>query len=152
MHSIKKGLRAAVIPQKALILVLTEPTMNELRKYYRIKGTPSEIYAALTNPFSITLWTGGQASMTEEPETKFSLFDGDIEGKNLSFEKDHKIVQEWYFGDQEEKSIVTIILRPDRLYTRIELHHSNIPDEAFEDIAYGWDTYYFGGLKEFFEK
>ena len=90
--------------------------------------------------------------MTEEPETEFSLFDGDIEGKNLSFEKDSIIVQEWYFGDQEEKSIVTITLRPDRLYTKIELHHSNIPDEAFEDIAHGWDTYYFGGLKEFFEK
>ena len=152
MHSIKKGLRAAVIPQKALILVVTEPTMNELRKYYRIKGTPSELYAALTNPFSITLWTGSQASMTEEPETEFSLFDGDIEGKNLSFEKDSKIVQEWYFGDQEKKSIVTITLRPDRLYTKIELHHSNIPDEAFEDIAHGWDTYYFGALKAFFEK
>ncbi|MCK5136669.1 MAG: SRPBCC domain-containing protein [Bacteroidales bacterium] len=126
--------------------------MKELRKYYRIKGSPTEIYAALTNPFPITLWTGSQAEMKEEPESEFSLFDGDIEGKNLSFEKDSKIVQEWYFGDQKEKSIVTITLRPDRLYTKIELHHSNIPDEAFEDIAHGWDTYYFGGLKEYFEK
>ena len=126
--------------------------MKELRKYYRIKGTPEEIYAALTNPFSITLWTGSQAKMQVEPGTEFSLFDGDIEGLNLEFEKDSKIVQEWYFGDQEDKSIVTITLRPDRLYTKIELHHINIPDEAFEDIAHGWDTYYFGGLKEFFEK
>lgn len=152
MLSIKKGLRPAVIPQKALILVVTEPIMKDFRKYYRIKGTPAEIYAALTNPFSITLWTGSQAKMKEEPETEFSLFDGDIEGKNLSFEKDSKIVQEWYFGDQDGKSIVTITLRSDRLYTRIELHHSNIPDEAFEDMVHGWDTYYFGALKEFFEK
>ena len=126
--------------------------MQELRNYYRIKGTPSEIFAALTNPFSITLWTGGQAKMQVEPGTEFSLFDGDIEGMNLEFEKDHKIVQEWYFGSQAEKSIVTITLRPDRHYTKIELHHTNIPDEAYDDMAYGWDTYYFGGLKEFFEK
>ena len=125
--------------------------MQELRKYYRIKGAPSEIYAALVNPFSITLWTGGEAKMEEEPGTEFSLFDGDIEGKNLDFEQDSKIVQEWYFGNQEEKSIVTIILRPDRHYTKIELLHTNIPDEAYEDMAHGWDTYYFGGLKEFFE-
>ena len=126
--------------------------MKELRKYYRIKGTPNEIYAALTNPFSITLWTGGEAKMEEVPGTEFSLFDGDIEGMNLDFEKESKIVQEWYFGNQEDKSIVTITLRADRIYTKIELHHTNIPDEAYKDMAYGWDTYYFGGLKEFFEK
>jgi len=126
--------------------------MKELRKYYRIKGTPDEIYSALTNPFSIALWTGAKAEMNEEPGTIFSLFDGDIEGVNIAFEKESKIVQEWFFGDQEEKSIVTITLRPDRLYTKIELHHTNIPDEAFEEMAYGWDSYYFGGLTEFFEK
>ena len=125
--------------------------MKDLHKYYRIKGAPEEIYAALTNPFSITLWTGGKAEMTEEPGSDFSLFDGDIEGKNLEFEKDSRIVQEWYFGDQKEKSIVTISLRPDRHFTKIELHHTNIPDEAFEEMTYGWDIYYFGGLKEFFE-
>ena len=124
--------------------------MKELRKYYRIKGTPEEIYTALVNPFSITLWTGCEAVMKEEEGSEFSLFDGDIAGKNLHFEKDQKIVQEWYFGEQDEQSIVTITLRPDRHFTKIELHHTNIPDEAFEDIVHGWDTYYFGALKEFF--
>ena len=126
--------------------------MKELRKYYRIKGTSEEIYAALINPFAITLWTGGEAEMKEEPGTRFSLFDGDIEGINIAFEQNSKIIQEWFFGDQEEKSIVTITLRPDRHYTKIELHHTYIPDEAYEDIAHGWDAYYFGGLKDFFEK
>ncbi|MCD4711297.1 MAG: SRPBCC domain-containing protein, partial [Bacteroidales bacterium] len=81
-----------------------------------------------------------------------SLFEKDIEGINITFEKNSKIIQEWFFGDQEEKSIVTITLRPDRHYTKIELHHTNIPDEAYEDMTHGWDIYYFGGLKDFFEK
>ena len=106
---------------------------------------------ALVNPFSITLWTGAEASMKEEEGSEFSIFDGDICGKNLEFVQNQKIVQEWYFGEQDEKSIVTITLRPDRHFTKIELHHTNIPDEAFDDMAHGWDTYYFGGLKEFFE-
>lgn len=126
--------------------------MKELRKYFRIKGPAEEVYAALINPFSISLWTGAEASMKEEVGSEFSLFDGDISGKNLEFVQDQKIVQEWYFGDQENKSIVTITLRPDRLYTKIELHHTNIPDEAFEDMEHGWNTFYFGSLKEFFEK
>ena len=126
--------------------------MKVIRKYYRIKGTQEEIYAALINPFAISLWTGAEAVMKEEPGSKFSLFDGDIEGINISFEPNQQIVQEWFFGDQEEKSIVTITLRPDRHFTKIELHHSNIPDEAYEDMNHGWDAYYFGGLKDFFEK
>lgn len=126
--------------------------MKEIHKYYRIKGTPADIYAAMTNPFSITLWTGADAVMKEEAGTAFSLYDGDIEGMNLEFEKDRKIVQEWYFGDREERSIVTLTLRSDRIHTRVELHHTNIPDEAYEEMVHGWDNYYFGGLKEFFEK
>lgn len=126
--------------------------MKELRKYYRIKGAPEEIYAALVNPFAISLWTGAAAKMKEEAGSEFSLFDGDIEGMNIAFEPNHKIVQEWYFGEQEEKSIVSITLRPDRHFTKIELHHTNIPEEAYEDMAHGWDAYYFGGLKDFFEK
>jgi len=126
--------------------------MKDLRKYYRIKGSPEEIYAALVNPFSITLWTGADAEMKEEAGTRFSLFDGDIEGINLEFEENKKITQEWFFGDQEEKSIVSIILRADKHYTKIELHHTNIPDEAYEEMVHGWDAYYFGGLKDFFEK
>jgi activator of HSP90 ATPase len=125
--------------------------MKELHRYYRIKGTTDEIYAALVNPFSIALWTGSEAVMSEEEESEFSLFGGDITGKNLRFEKGSKIIQEWYFGDQEEKSIVTITLRQDRHFTKIELHHSNIPDDAYEEMAFGWDSYYFGALKEFFD-
>jgi len=125
--------------------------MQELRKYYRIKGSPEEVYAALVNPFSIALWTGAEAQMKEEEGSEFSLFDGDIAGLNLKFVKDQQIVQEWFFGEQEEKSIVTITLRPERHFTNIELHHTNIPDEAYEDMVLGWDSYYFGGLKEFFE-
>jgi activator of HSP90 ATPase len=125
--------------------------MKDLHKYYRIKGSPEEIYAALVNPFSISLWTGSEAVMKEEEGSEFSLFDGDISGRNLQFEKGSRIVQEWYFGEQEEASIVTITLRPQKHFTNIELQHTNIPDEAWEDMVYGWDAYYFGALKEFFE-
>lgn len=125
--------------------------MKTFHKYYKIKGAPEEIYNALVKPFAIALWTGAKVQMEEKEGTEFSLFDGDIAGMNLEFVPNKKIVQEWYFGEQEERSIVTIDLREDKIYTRIELTHTNIPDEAFDDMKEGWDDYYFGGLKEFFE-
>lgn len=125
--------------------------MKTYHKFYRIKGSPEEIYNALVKPFAISLWTGAKVQMEEKEGTEFSLFDGDIMGMNIEFVPNKKIVQEWYFGEQEERSIVTINLSEDKIYTRIELTHTNIPDEAFEDMKEGWDEYYFGGLKEFFE-
>ena len=32
--------------------------MKDLRRYYIINASPDEVYAALTNPFTIQLWTG----------------------------------------------------------------------------------------------
>ncbi|WP_207421413.1 SRPBCC domain-containing protein [Desertivirga brevis] len=124
--------------------------MKDYKKYYTVPAAPEEIYLALTTPATIFLWTGEEAEMSTEPGSEFSLWEGSISGKNLEFEYGKKIVQEWYFGDQEEKSIVTIKLHPDKDGTSVELRHSNIPDEDFEDIKDGWDGAYFGALIDFY--
>jgi activator of HSP90 ATPase len=126
--------------------------VKDLKKYYILDATPEEVYAALTNPATIQLWTGEPAIMSTEPGSEFSLWEGSIEGKNLEFEKDKKIVQQWYFGEQQEPSIVTIKLHADKNKTSAELRHTNIPDEDFKAIAEGWDENYFGSLTEFYEE
>jgi activator of HSP90 ATPase len=125
--------------------------MKDFKKYYILSATPEEVYAALTNPATIQLWSGDPATMSTEPGSEFSLWEGNISGKNLEFEKDKKIVQQWYFGDQEEESIVTMKLFPDRNKTSLELRHTNIPDDDFENIVNGWNDIYFGSLIEFYE-
>lgn len=126
--------------------------MKDYKKYFIIPATPEEVYTALTNPLTIKLWTGEEAEMSTEPGSEFSIFDGSIEGRNLEFEPDKKIVQEWYFGDEEEApSIVTIKLHTHEKGTSVELRHTNIPDEAYEDMVEGWNDVYFEALNEFFE-
>jgi activator of HSP90 ATPase len=126
--------------------------MKDYKKYYTIPAQPEELFLALTTPSTIHLWSGSEAEMSAEAGTEFSLFEGSISGKNLEFIKDSKIVQQWYFGEQEEASIVTIKLHPDKHGTSVELRHTNIPDEDFEDIVDGWDQYYFGALQHFYEE
>jgi len=125
--------------------------MKDYKKYYIIPAEPALVYAALTNPLTIQAWTGEEAEMSVEPGSEFSLWEGSIVGKNLEFEEGKKIVQQWYFGEQEEPSIVTIKLHPHKLGTSAELRHSNIPDEAYEDITEGWDHAYFAALIDFYE-
>jgi activator of HSP90 ATPase len=125
--------------------------VKDYKKYYSISATPQEIYAAITNPLTLQLWTGEPAEMSTEPGSEFSLWDCSIVGKNLEFEEGKKIVQQWYFDGQDEPSIVTIKLHADKQGTSAELRHSNIPDEAYNDIVDGWNTVYFGSIADFYE-
>ena len=125
--------------------------MKDFKKYYLIPATPEEIYIALTNPATIQLWSGEPAEMSTEPGSEFSLWEGSIVGRNIAFEESKKIQQEWYFGDQETPSIVTIKLHPHKYGTSVELKHTNIPDEDYNDITDGWGDAYFGSLEQFFE-
>lgn len=125
--------------------------MKDFKKYYHISATPEEIYMALTNPFTIQLWTGETAEMSTEPGSEFSIWEGSIVGKNLEFEDGKKIVQQWYFDGQPETSVVTIKLHPDKNGTSVELKHTNIPDTEYNDFVEGWDSMYFGSLADFFE-
>jgi uncharacterized protein YndB with AHSA1/START domain len=124
--------------------------MKDYKKHFIITAPPEEVYLALTLPATIQLWTGEEAEMSTEPGSEFSLWEGSIYGKNLEFEKGRKIVQQWYF-EQEEPSIVTIILHPHKKGTSAELKHTNIPDEDYDNIVEGWNEAYFGGLIDFYE-
>lgn len=125
---------------------------KDFKTRLRIKAEASDVYAALTNPFTIELWSGYPAVMGDVPGTEFSLWEGDIEGRVIESEPDAKLVQEWYFGDRDEKSIATIKIFPDGVgRVQVELVHTNIPDEAFDEITEGWKNYYLGAIKEFLE-
>ncbi len=126
--------------------------MPDYKKYYIIPAEPEIVYRALTNGNTIQAWSGEIAIMTDEPGSEFELFDGSIAGKNLELEEGRKLVQQWYFGDEPEPSIVTIKLHPHKQGTSAELKHTNIPDEAFKDITEGWDDAYFGSLIAFYEE
>jgi activator of HSP90 ATPase len=124
--------------------------MKTFKKTFKINAEPSDVYAALTNPYTIELWSGYPAVMSEEPGSEFSLWEGDICGKNIEFIRDRKVVQEWYFGGQEERSIVTITIQPDREDSIVMVEHTNIPDDDFADITEGWREFYFGAIISFF--
>ncbi len=124
--------------------------MRDFKAYFIIPAEPEDIYNAITNKKMLEIWTGEEAVMEPQTGTEFWLWAGSITGVNLGFEENRRIEQQWYFGEQEEPSIVTIILHPDKNGTSVELRHTNIPDEAYYNITEGWKEDYFGALRELF--
>lgn len=116
-----------------------------------ITATPEEVFAALTNPFQIEIWSGYPAEMKPEKGFIFSLWEGDICGINIDVKQNRLLVQEWFFGETEKSSIVTLQLKKDGDRTRVELMHTNIPDDVYEEIVEGWKEYYLGAIKGMLE-
>lgn len=125
--------------------------MKNIIKRYKINASCEEVYKALTNSFTIELWTGYPAKMEPVTGSEFEMWEGDISGLNLEFIENRKIIQEWYFGEQKEKSIVILTFSSKGNKTIIELSHTNIPDEVFDNIKNGWDKDYMGSLSNFFK-
>jgi len=126
--------------------------MKDFKKYFLLPASPPDVYNALTNKLMLEIWTGEPAEMSEEPGSEFSLWDGSITGKNLEFEKNRKIVQQWYFEDQAEESVVVIKIHPHEEGSSVEVRHSNIPDDAWDNITDGWKSDYFESLRELFSE
>ncbi len=131
--------------------MITFATMREFKTTIKVRATDEEVYAALTKPFAIELWTGYPATMSTEAGSEFELWEGDICGRNIRFEENQLIEQEWYF-EQEEASIVTIkISKISSNKTSIYVRQTNIPDDMFENISEGWKDLYLASLRHFLE-
>jgi activator of HSP90 ATPase len=125
--------------------------MKDLKLWANLKASPADVYAAFTNKRIIEIWTGDNAEMSVEPGSEFSWFDGDICGKNVEFETNKKIVQQWYFGDFEP-SLVTIIIHDKQKSTELEIKQLGIPDDDYENISDGWKNFIIPSLKELLEE
>ena len=116
-----------------------------------IAADPEEVFAALTNPFQREIWSGYPADMKAEVGYVFSLWEGDITGVNLEVVPNRRLVQEWFFGERDEQSLVEIKLKKENGKTVLDLKHTHIPAEVYEEITEGWREYYLGSMKEMLE-
>ena len=126
--------------------------MKNYKRYFKIKASPADVYQILTQKEAIEIWSGSPAKMDTIAGSEFSMWDEGICGLNIEFIPDQKIVQEWYFGEEDEdkKSIVTIKLHADKKWTSMEVVQTNIPEEAYLNIVEGWEEDYYNALNELF--
>ena len=117
-----------------------------------IKSSVDKVWEALVDPKVIEEWGAGPAKMDNKVGTKFSLWGGDIYGKNTKVIPNKLLVQDWYAGKWEEPSTATFTLKLLGSSTELILLHENVPDEETDEIDDGWDEYYLGKIKEYLEK
>jgi activator of HSP90 ATPase len=123
--------------------------MKDYTGSFRINAMAEDVYACLTNPHTIELWSGSPAVMPEEPGGEFSWFDGDITGTIVKLIPNRIVEQEWFFGKKYQPSLVIIKLRESGGVTEIKIVQTGIPDEDYENISAGWEEYVIEGIATF---
>ena len=125
--------------------------MTVINKEYLIPASLEKVWDSLVNPITIEKWTQDKAEMSEKPKAKFSLWSGEIHGKNLKIVKNKTLVQEWYGGDWEKPSKVTFSFSKKGTSTLVKLKHEDVPIEEVKEFDKGWDTFYFNPIKDMLE-
>lgn len=123
--------------------------LKSFKHYLLLPVSPDEVFLALTIPVSIELWSGEPAEMSAVEGAEFSLFNGNIVGKNLEIIPDQLIRQEWYIEDSPFSEVM-IKLHPHKKGCSLEVQHHGIPEERFEEFSDGWKNLYLASLEEFF--
>lgn len=126
--------------------------MKVLRQTYKIKAPLSKVWEAFVDPKIIEKWGGGPAKMNEKEGFEFSLWGGDINGKNTKVVKEKILKQDWNGGHWEKPSELEFKLSEKDGVTTVDLTQSGIPEAEFDHIADGWKRYYLGEIKNLLEK
>jgi activator of HSP90 ATPase len=115
--------------------------------------TPGALYAAWLDPIAHSEMTGGHADISATEGSMFSSWEGYITGTILELEAGRRIAMQWRttdFSDDDDDSLVEIVLVGEGGGVRLWLHHMEIPATQGDRYRTGWKDFYFGPMTDYF--
>jgi len=129
--------------------------VTTIRQKVAIPASPIEVYEAFIDAKRHSDFTGSRATCDPRVGGEFTAWDGYISGKNLELEKGKRLVQEWVTTEWPKgysPSRLELTFTKVRGGTEILMVHSGVPAEQADDVAEGWNEFYWEPLKKYFKK
>jgi activator of HSP90 ATPase len=132
------------------------PTPNLARTsiHYEIDlaAPPSRLYQAILDQKQFTAFSGLPATIDPNPGGTFSMFGGQIEGRNIELVPDVRIVQAWRPAHWPAGiySIAHFEFKPRAGETTLIFDHSGFPAGDYDSLDSGWNHHYWEPLKKYF--
>lgn len=114
-------------------------------------ANPHRLYEALLNAKQFTAFSGRPAEINREAGGAFSLFGGQIVGRNVELVPNQRIVQAWRAADWPEGtySIARFELKAQGTGTRLVFDHIGFPEGLHDHLAQGWKDHYWEPLEKY---
>jgi activator of HSP90 ATPase len=117
-------------------------------------ATPHELYDALMDSKKHSAFTGEKAKIGRRVGDPFSTWGDWATGVNVELVPDKKIVQQWRAADWPEghHSTITFEFKKEGAGTRLDFTQTDIPESLYDDIAQGWQEWYWEKLATYVSK
>jgi activator of HSP90 ATPase len=124
---------------------------TSLQEDIHLKSSPQRIYAILLDAKQFAAFTGQPAEIDPREGGAFSLFAGQIVGRNVELVSNQRIVQAWRPSHWTPGtwSLVAFEPKPQSSGTIVSLDHKGFPIGDFDHLEWGWHAHYWEPLKKF---
>jgi activator of HSP90 ATPase len=115
------------------------------------KAGAQRIYEALLDAKQFSAFSGLAAEIHREVGGAFSLFAGQIVGRNLDLAPNRRIVQAWRAASWPEGiySIARFEFLRQGSGARVTLDHTGFPPDKAESLESGWNEHYWTALQKY---
>jgi activator of HSP90 ATPase len=129
----------------------TSDPRTAIHEEHDFKTTPQRIYEIFLDSKQFAAMTGLPAEISRDAGGAFTMFGGQIVGRNIELVPDARIVQAWRptHWDAGEFSIVEFQLRANGAQTKLVLDHKGFPAGDFASLTAGWNLHYWQPLTKF---
>ena len=126
-------------------------TQTSLHYQQDFKSGPQRIYEILLDPKRFAAFTGAPAEIDPKEGGAFSLFGGQIAGRNVELIPGQRIVQAWRptHWDPGIYSIVKFELKPRGSECTLVLDHTGFPQGLSDHLDAGWRMHYLDTLRKY---
>ncbi|MGC2333889.1 MAG: SRPBCC family protein [Candidatus Acidiferrales bacterium] len=125
---------------------------TSLHQEIDLMASPHRIYGVLLDSKQFAASSGAAAVIDPAPGGAFSMFNGQITGRNVELVPEKRIVQAWRPGSWAPGvySIARFEFRPQGSQTTVILDHTGFPAGKFAGLDSGWHEHYWEPLKKYF--
>jgi activator of HSP90 ATPase len=145
-------LRLLIAGLASIVLAAAQDAPATIHEEIIFHVTPHRVYEALLDSKQFSAFSGLPAEIDRAAGGAFSLFEGQITGRNVELAPDHRIVQAWRSGGFPEGvySIARFEITAQGSGARLVFDHTGFPPKLRDHLASGWQEHYWGPLKKYF--
>jgi activator of HSP90 ATPase len=122
--------------------------------HYEIEfaAPPARFYQAILDQKQFAAFSGLPATIDPNPGGAFSMFGGQIVGRNIELVPNMRIVQAWRPAHWPAGiySIVRFEIKPSGTGTTLIFDHIGFPAGEYDSLDVGWHSHYWEPLKKYF--
>lgn len=122
-----------------------------IQQTIEISAAPERIYGALLDAKQFAAFSGLPADIDSREGGAFSLFGGQIVGRNVELIANQRIVQAWrptHWGPGLY-SMAHFELKAAKSGTMITFDHTGFPEGDYDHLLSGWNEHYWNPLKKY---